>query len=208
MRTEEPLSILFVARTRQPYDALKVREALNARGLPGGAKDRTLYQITLPGGNVSALLWCADEHTLLIALARQSLEKAVLPRDGSPDPLVPEVRAVLKERIPPGTQLWVAGHCADWSKNAGVVLLSRLPADWQNQLVTIRTFGIGTVLADKAVTLNAAARCDDAKAAERFDKWLVGKAGDKHPPTIAREDNWLSLQLRTDTDALPGLLAP
>jgi hypothetical protein len=208
MRVDEPLSLVFVFRTRQPYDALKVRQVLNATSLPGKSAGRTLYQATFPFGNLTALLWCADERTLLVGLARESLEKAAIPGEGSPDPLAPEVRAVLSERVRPVGQLWVVGHAADWNKTAAGLLLGRLPEEWPQRLAAARTFGIWAVIADKTVTLNAAARCDNEKTVERLEKWLASRANAKSSPTLARDGNWLSLQMRTDADAFRGLLAP
>ena len=72
---------------------------LNARSQAAKSGDRTLYQVTVPGLNLPALLWCADEQTLLIALAQESLEKANLPRKGSPFPLDDEIVEVLKQRV-------------------------------------------------------------------------------------------------------------
>jgi hypothetical protein len=208
MRLDEPLSVIFVFRTRQPYDAERVRHALKAKSIPGKSGERTIYQVLFPTDSVSSLLWCADDRTLLVGLAHESLEKAVVPGENSPDPLVPEVRAVLSERIRPVGQLWIVGHAADWSKTAAALLLGRMPEGWQRQLVAIRTFGIWAVIADKTVTLNAAARCDNEKAVERLEKWLASRGSDKRAPTLAPDGNWLSLQLRTDTDSFRGLLAP
>jgi hypothetical protein len=208
LRLDEPLSVVFVVRTRQPYDSLKVRQALKARTLPTGTRGRTLYEATFPAGNLSALLWCADERTLLIGLARESLEMAKLPGDGKPDALVPEVQELLSERVRPLAQLWVVGHAADWTKSAASLLLARLPAEWQERLVPVRTFGIWTAIEDKRLTLNAAARCDDAKASERLEKWLANRANAKYSPRLAVDGNWLSLQMSTDADGFRNLLAP
>lgn len=208
MHSDEPLSVVFVARTRQPYDALKLRQTLNARGLPGTPAGRTLYQVTLPLGNLPALLWCPDKNTFLVALARESLEKAADGCQGTPDPLTPEVREVLSERVRPVGQLWVAGNSADWTKSAGALLLSGLPAEWQKQLAPVRTFGIWAVSADKAVTLNAAARCGDAAAAAVLEKWLAVRTAGKNAPTVVREGEWLSVQSRAEADAFRGLPAP
>jgi hypothetical protein len=208
MHLDEPLSVVLVARTRQSYDALKVRQALNARSLPGTPNGRTLYQVTLPLGNLSALLWCADSNTFLVALARESLEKATVPGQGSPDPLTPEVREVLSQRVGPAGQLWAAGHSANWTRSAGTLLLSGLPGEWQQRLVTVHTFGIWAVATDKSVTLNAAARCGDARAAEALEKWLATRTAGKDAPNLARDGEWLSVQVRTGSDGFPSLLAP
>jgi hypothetical protein len=209
MRTDEPLSVVFVYRTRQPYDALKVRQALNARSLPGKSGERTLYQVTVPGVNLTELLWFADEQTFLIALARESLEHANLPRKDAPSPLDDEIAALLKDRVGPGGQLWAVGHVADWEKGLAGLLIGRLPGEWPQQLTAVRAFAVRAVNADKAVTLNAAVRCSDDKATAQLEKWVEGRtAGKKNAPTLARDGSWLSLQLRTDPEALRDLFAP
>jgi hypothetical protein len=207
MRVDEPLSVVFVVRTKQAYNAHKVREALSARSLPGQTGGRTLYEAKFPAGNLPALLWCADDRTLLIGLARESLEKANVPSEDRPDSLVPEVREVLRTRVRPYAQLWVVGHAGDWTKTAASLLLARLPPEWQERLVAVRTFGIWAAVDGKSVTVNAAARCEDDKAAEKLEKWLSERGG-KNAPRCARDGNWLSLQRTTDADAFRGLFAP
>jgi hypothetical protein len=184
-----------------------VRRALKAKSIPGKSGERTIYQVLFPTESVSSLLWCADDRTVLIGLARESLETAIVPGEHARDPLVPEVRAVLSERVRPVGQLWIVGHAADWSKTASALLLGRMPAETQKQLFAIRTFGIWAVLEDKTVTLNAAARCDNEKAVERLEKWLASRDG-KISPILARDGNWLSLQMRMNADSFRGLLAP
>jgi hypothetical protein len=208
MRIDEPLSVVFVVRTLQPYEALKVRQALNARILPGDSGKRTLYQVAFPAGNLPALLWCADERTLLIGLANESLLKANIPGGSTADSLTPEVRTVLSERVRPVGPLWIVGNVADWNKTAAGLLLARLPEGWQQQLAAVRTFGIWAVIADKTLTLNAAMRCDNDKTVERLERWLMSRADGKNSPKLARDGNWLSLQMRTDPDTFRGLLAP
>jgi hypothetical protein len=136
------------------------------------------------------------------------LESATLAGERKTDPLVSEVRDVLSDRIRPVAQLWAVGYAADWSKTAPGLLLSRLPDEWQRRLISIRTFGIWADVDAKSVTLNAAARCDNAKTAEQLLNWLAKRGNSKNPPTLARDDNWLSIQSKTDLDSFRGMLAP
>jgi hypothetical protein len=208
MRTNELLSPVFVFRTRQQYDSEKLRHALKAKVEPGKAGGKTLYRVSFPTENLSSLLWCADEHTFLISLARESLEQAAVPGESGPDPLVPEVRGLLTERMRPVAQLWIAGYSADWGKTAVGLALGRLPEAWQKQLSAVRAFGVWVVTGDKSVTLNAAARCDDEKSAERLAKWSASRKTEKNPATIVHDDKWLSVQMRSDIDSIRELLAP
>jgi hypothetical protein len=208
MRSDEPLSAVFVFRTRQPYDALKVRQALNARSSPGNTGDRTFYQVTVPGLNLTELLWCADEQTFLIALAHESLEKALPPGKNSPSPLDDETAALLNTRIGPVAQLWAVGHVADWSKSLAGLLIGRTPGEWPALLASVRAFAVGLVGAENAVTLNASLRCDNDKSAERLETRVATRTAGKNAPTLALEGSWLSLQLRTEPDAFRALLAP
>ncbi len=207
MRTDEPLSLVLAARTRVPYDQLRVRQALNARSMPGSAGGRSLYQVTLPRWNLTALLWLADEHTLLVGLSRDSLEKAHASGGGT-DPLTPPVRAALVERVGPAGPLWVVGHVGDWDKSAAGLALARLPAEWRDRILTVHTFAARAGLADDKVTLTAAVRCADDKAAAGFAKWIAGRPSEKRAPSLAQEGDWVTIQLHTDPDGFRGLLAP
>jgi hypothetical protein len=208
MRSEELLSPVLVARTVHPYDPAKVRQALNARALPAQTAGRTLYQVTPPKANLTALLWCADERTLVLGLARESLEKANMPAEGKGEPLTPEVRDVLRKRIGPVGPLWAAGHVGDWGKTAAGLALLRLPEEWQRRIGTVHAFGVWAVPEVKSVTVNAAARCNDEKSAAALKKWLAGRAKNADALTLSQDGNWLSAQYRADADAVRGLFAP
>ncbi len=208
MRSGELLSPVLVARTVHPYDPAKVRQALNARALPGQAGGRTLYQVTPPKANLTALLWCADDRTFLLGLARESLEKANVPGEGRGEPLLPEVRDVLRKRIGPVGPLWAAGQVGDWGKTAAGLALLRLPEEWQRRVGTVHTFALWAVPEDKSVTVNAAARCNDDKAAAALKKWLAGRAKNSDALTLSLDGAWLSAQYRADPDAFRGVFAP
>jgi hypothetical protein len=208
VRSDELLSVIIVVRSRQGYDREKVKHALKAKGVPGPPGGRTLYKVSFPSENLSSFLWCADDHTFLISLAQELIETAKIPTDSSPDPLVPEVRAVLNERIRPVGQLWIAGYSPDWTKTvAGGILLGRMPEALQKQFAAVRTIGVWTVSQEKTLELNTAMRCDNEKSAERIEKWFASRKSDKYQPALVRDGNWLSLQVRTDIDSFRSLLA-
>ncbi|HZY89460.1 MAG TPA: hypothetical protein VFE78_31855 [Gemmataceae bacterium] len=205
VKADDPLPprLNVVVRTRQPYDAAKVRAALKARRAGGGQKE--LYRFDGPGG-VPLVLWCADERTLVVGLLATHLEAVPLrPRDdlGS---LVPELRPILRERMRPAGPVWAAGHAADWANTAAAPLLERLGKDDRDRIRSVRTFGVW-LQPGRELTVNAAFRCADPAAARGLGEYAQSRWGKATNLKVVADEGWLTLQLRTDAAAVGKALA-
>jgi hypothetical protein len=194
LRAEDPLGrpAALVVRTRRAYDADRVREALKTERLAVGG-DKTLDRFELKDPPLRPVLWCADDHTLVFSLLPVYFEHIPrTPRKGI-DHLPREVQKVL-ERVGPGNPLWVAGHIADWDKVEWTNLLPRLKKEDLARWTAVRTFA-AWLQGDRGVTVSAAIRCRDADAAGSLGAYFADGGW-----TTAREDDWLSLQWKTDLE--------
>jgi hypothetical protein len=197
-----PPRLNVVVRTRQPYDAAKVREALKARRAGGGKKE--LYRFDGPGG-VPLVLWCADERTLVLGLLANHLEPVPAePRDDL-GALVPELRPVLRERMRPAGPVWAAGHARDWANTAAAPLLERLGKDDRARVRSVQTFGVW-LQPGREVTVNAVFRCSDAAAARGLEEYVRSRWGKGTDLKAVADEEWLTLQLRTDPAAVAKAL--
>jgi hypothetical protein len=205
VKADDPLPprLNVVVRTREPYDAAKVREALKARRAGGGPKE--LYRYDGPGG-VPLVLWCADERTLVVGLLASHLEAVpARPRDDL-GALVPELRPILRERMRPAGPLWAAGHARDWADTAAAPLLERLGQEDRARVRSVRTFGLW-LQPGREVTVNAVFRCGDPAAARALEQYVQSRWGKGTNLKAVPDEDWLTLQLRTDAAALAKALA-
>ncbi len=198
-----PPRLNVVVRTREPYDAAKVRAALRAKRAGGGKKE--LYRFDGPGG-VPLVLWCADERTLLVGLLERHLEAVpAKPRDDL-GALVPELRPILRERMRPAGPVWAAGHARDWANTSAAFLLERLGKEDQARVRSVRTFGLW-LQPGREVTVNAVFRCADAAAARALGEYSRSRWGKGTSLKAVADEDWLTLQLRTDAASAAKALA-
>jgi hypothetical protein len=198
-----PPRLNVVVRTRLPYDAAKAIAALKARRAGGGKKE--LYRFEGPGG-VPLVLWCADERTLVVGLLANHLEAVPLrPRDDL-GALVPELRPILRERMRPAGPVWAAGHARDWANTAAAPLLERLSKDDRARVRSVQTFGVW-LQPGREVTVNAVCRCADATAARALDQYVQSRWGKAANLKAVADEDWLTVQLRTDAAAVAKALA-
>jgi hypothetical protein len=193
-----PPPITLVARTRQPYDAGKVREALKVERLAGGGKKR-LYSFKVR--DFSLVLWCADEHTLVVGWMDPHLALVPLTPSGDLRQLPAEVRTALTDRLEPGGPLWAVGYSRNWADTAAFTLFPRLKEDDRKRFHAVQTVAAQVQL-EPAVTVRAAFHCADEAAARGLEDYFrdPGRAGPQL--TTARDGAWLTLQLPTDLDAV------
>lgn len=204
---DAPLSVVLVVRTREAFDANKVRTALNAQRLKDKPGGHELFQFKLAPWDLPALGHVADGQTLLIGLAREALVQAAGAPLADLEQLPPDVREVLRERIATGALVWLAGHADDWAKTAAGAVLADLPAPDRDRLLTVQSLAAWAQPGNDAVTLSVVARCADDKAAESLETWLTAKMG-ANPAELkqSREGAWLTVQFRSPGD-LRELLA-
>lgn len=169
-RTDDVGRIVLLARTRRPYNVKQVRDTLKAEVSTDVGKKKA-YHFSVD--NWDALLWPADDWTVVVALSQQAL-KAV---PDAPGPEANGLPAVLqnarKDHLRPGAQVWLAGTIDNWEA-ARFFLSKRLSKEDLDALTAVRTFAFGLHLGED-VKLDAAFQTTDDASAEALQK-LLGKA--------------------------------
>jgi hypothetical protein len=202
-KADEPLpppSLTLVVRTRGPYNADKVREALKAHRLPGGK--RQLYSFEAQNLRLPLVLWCADERTVVVGLRDAQMAQVPLTPVQGLGRLTAEVRTALTERrLGPGGPLWAVGHSRNWADTAAFALFPRLKEDDRKRFQAAQTVAAQVQL-EPEVRVQAAFHCTEEAAARGLDRYFrdPGRAGPQL--TTVRDDTWLTLQLKTDLDAV------
>lgn len=167
----------FVVQTRQPYDLKAFAKELTA-----GRKDQ-LHQHPLyffQPGKLQGFLWCPSERTFVLGvvpdLANADEVKALLLTllparpyagvDGLPEAL----RQCVRQRLPRGTLLWLAGHKVPplWNLVIPFKAIKGLPRD----LDKVNTFHLD-VRFQKGVALVGEFQCADDAAAQRLQQFLA-----------------------------------
>jgi hypothetical protein len=197
----------FVVRTRRSIDRDRVLQALKAekqRDLDG----RSVHPFVMKTNHwlfreIGANAWFADDHTLVVAKTfddgpehRVPLE----PHTGS-EHLRPALRDLLKERIRPPAQVWVAGHLPP--RDQQFSLLKALLLDKDNApLEKVKTFGLWMTAEPKEATLRAAFDCEDEKAVEALTAYLAPPR-----PRIDRTTGKAPAKEKVPPDNLKGIRA-
>lgn len=221
--------VTLVAQSRRRCDPATVRAALKANSSPepGGREvyrfkpDRPLEALW-----PEALVWFADERTVVVAVPPED-RKAALPEPAAGiEHLSRAMKKLLTERLESGTQAWVAGHADDWNKTGVKLLLLAAPVKERQALEKMRSFAAGVQFAPEP-TVRAAFEGADEAAAERLEKYLVPPAGERKPlrllgsqPEAAdlgrelaeslkadRAGTWVTLQARARPETLRKALA-
>jgi hypothetical protein len=220
--------LTLVVQTRRRYNADTIRAALKASRSPEPG-ERQLFRFKLEKPSLEAVLWFAAERTLVVGLSEDDLK----PVPAEPQPqgaghLSRPLQEVLRERMGPSAQAWVAGHADDWDKTSVKLLLAGLRKEDRQVLGKVRTFA-GWLQFGQGMSVNADFDCADDAAAEALERYLVPKdAGDRKPirvlggrpetEPIARElgqtlkafrkDTWVTVQAKARADTVRQALAP
>jgi hypothetical protein len=193
--------VYLVVRTRQGYDASRVKKALQAtrpRELPapGGGK-RSVYSAKIQ--NVPLLLWLADERTFMLGLFTKMEDVPLTPQEGA-TPLPAELRQVIEQRLGAGVPIWLAGHSSDWEQT----LLPKLLSGWKrlpvlSQLKAVRTFAVA-LEPGRPARLFGSFRCADETSARRIEQQELAPRQKADPKgfTFNRDNEWLSVQMTVD----------
>jgi hypothetical protein len=172
----------LVVRTNRPYDAEAIRKSLHASRSPEPGK-KELYRIKLEKSLVTPVVWFADDHTLVLGLSAKDLESVpATPRTGI-DHLMPEIVSILKDRLNPGTPLWLVGRPQDWDKTVAWMLLERQAKAGQpvELLAQVQTFGVWFQFT-QGLVLNAAFHGADDSTTRALESYFTGQnLGDKKP---------------------------
>ncbi|MBI1915296.1 MAG: hypothetical protein HYS12_11240 [Planctomycetes bacterium] len=204
--------VQLIVRTRKDYDRDRVRVALNARSHPAiEGRERHLdqfHQDLLPG-LPDGLLGCPDARTVVLGWnVTRLLDMPTEPRENTTH-LPVSIMGVLKERMRPWGQVWVAGHTEEWSKPLLALLaLARLDEPDRQFVSKLKTFAVWLNVEEKEKqALHAALRCSDAAAAEAVETALASRFRKDGKPDsrlkLVRNDEWVTLQFRIGNDTSP-----
>jgi hypothetical protein len=212
--------LTMVIRTLQPYDAWQLRRDLGA-GTATKTGGRTLYRCANAVLLDEAVLWCADDHTLVLNWGDENLTAVPLsPRSGV-DHFTAALAAVLRERIDPmareqSAQVWLASNVADWNQTPVTLLRIKgiLQEDDWNLLSHVPTLALWAQL-EEGVTLHAACQASDDAAAEKVKETLAAYFSPDNPRLsfagngtqaeairadlseslqVTRQEDWVTLQ--------------
>lgn len=172
IRTSEgPLPrLVLVAQARQSFDSRKLREKLKAvRSTQLGSK--TVCHFTPEKSLVEFVIWFPAPDTVVVGLTRGDLE--AVPDTPVPDGgrLAPAVQKILKERVSPTAQTWLAGQMDDW-QNLKPWLALYLDKKAQDTLAGVRDYAFWLQFGD-GVKLDGTIDCADAASAQKLEANLA-----------------------------------
>lgn len=219
----------LVAQTLRRYDRDTIRDALKANRNPEpGTQNVFRFKPDKPLEAFwpEALVWFADERTIVVGVPVDERKKIMPEPAPGIDHLPRRLRTILKDRLGPVAQAWVVGQSDDWNKTSAQVLLLMMPAADRQTLEKVRAFG-GTVQLSPDFTVRAEFECADAAAAQKLEKYLVRPEAERKPlrllgsrPEAAdagrelaeslkatRDEAWLTLQARARAETVRKALA-
>jgi hypothetical protein len=159
-----------IVRTNRDHDRGQLRAALKA-GRPATRLEKTIYRFTIPQTLLEAVVWFADDRTLVFALAAEDLDDMPLqPGEGLARFPAPLQQAVAE--MNGGTFLWLAGHSSDWQKSLQGIPFLQVPKEAETLLREVRTFA-GWMQLSADVSFHLALGCADAESAGKVSDYLM-----------------------------------
>jgi hypothetical protein len=205
LKLENLLWLNVVIRTRQPYDAAELRGRLKADLVAHEGKKR-LYRFRPPQLRLPLVVWFADEHTLVLGLDDSHVEAAPEPPRTDLSGLAEELQVVLHEHRPAVAPLWITGHSRDWSRTLVRPLLERLARKSWQRLRAAPTFAIWVDM-NGTIRTQVVLHGKDEPSAHKLEEYLSTVVpADAGKATVAREKDWVLLQLKTDPAVLQRIL--
>jgi hypothetical protein len=200
------LRVQLILRTRKDYDDRPLHVALNARSHPViKARERHLYQChheLLPGGD-NWLLVCPNPRTVVLGWNCDPLSEMPAEPRKSLDHLPVSIVGVLKERVRPWGQAWLAGHLGEGPRPLLDLVEAGL-GEQDRQLVSkLKTFAVWLNVEDRPA-LHAALCYGDAAAAAAVETALTSRLAKLDSRgALFRKEEWVTLQYRLGNDTSP-----
>jgi hypothetical protein len=201
--------LFVVVQTRHPYAPGKVAAAL-APAQPTRHRQKLLVRFPLkPTGE--GLLWCHSERVLVLVLCLDAAMTddldaiAPRPRPGT-EGFAASLRAVLDQRLPSTSALWLAGHFEEPSALGDLLALTGKKSAELDLLLRVKTFSVAVQPHD-GLTLTGHFFTGDVKTAQRLRTLLEARRWpdaqsykvEAPPPEVAEPDaQWVTLQARGD----------
>lgn len=175
-----PPRVTLIVRTRQPYDEAKLRTALQAERKTE-RKQKTLYRF--PWDQLEFTLWAADRETFIVGLSPQDFDDVPATPAAGGEHLPAEFQPILKERLRPGTPVWVVARAEAWDRPEGQMLLTlaEVPKEERDVLAVVKTVGLWLRL-DPGRTLNGAVEAADEAKAAKVDAYVKQCAAEGKGP--------------------------
>ncbi len=209
--------VTVIARTRRPYDQAKIAEKIQPTRTMK-FRDRAAYEFALkPLGD--ALLWCADDKTLIYALrpeAPKLSHLADVPEKANEklESLSPELKQVIAERVNKQSVLWLAADMDAFQpvlKEYGKLLPN---PEQLTFLKSLKRVAVG-VYSQEGITLNGHFQANSVEGSKSLQGLFnaavfTGAKSQKveGPPAGATQldDLWVIWQIRAEVDSLRAAL--
>jgi hypothetical protein len=124
--------IVLVVQSRQTLNAENIRAILRA-GRRTERGQRTLYRFHAGQSGIEAVLWFADDRTLVLALVPEDVDNVPLSPIPGVERFSSDVQRLLADQLHEGTQAWIVGHAANWTR-----VLSPQPLPGMTNLTLVR----------------------------------------------------------------------
>jgi hypothetical protein len=204
--TSVPPHLWIVGRTKEPYDAEKLRDKLGAQRVADTGQ-RVIHRFQLKQSPFPLNLFCPDDRTTVVALLAGDLKSIPAARNEKLDQLNPELVQVIRERCEVSA-VWLAAHVEKWEPVLSRPLVADYSKKMRELLMGVRTMAVSLHL-DNALTLKAAIHCKDSAAAGALNRFFQAqRQGDTASLKMQQDDAWLAVQLRTDLAGLQKSLSP
>jgi hypothetical protein len=221
--------IILVVQTRQTLNAENIRATLRAERRTERGQ-RILYRFHAGQSGIEAVLWFADDRTVVLALVPEDLDNVPLSPIPSVERFSSDVHRILADQLHEGTQAWIVGHAANWTRalspqplpGMANLTLFQLSKREREVLSGLRTLGAWLEV-DREVVWHLAVEGRDSTAARKLEEYLAqfglepGKglktlekwAGNE---LLARElsetltrrekENWVTFQAKSSFEAI------
>jgi hypothetical protein len=227
--------VYLIVRARSTIVVSDVLDALHSSADQGSTKSqKTIYPVTLPQPVGKALLWFADERTLVFNLfGDDELKKVPFARKAGLGQLTPEVGAALVDRLRGPSPLWAIVHMDDSAQMEGIASLrgSVMPKAVVESMKKLRTVavwvegdrlansaaagcvlgcaGLGSALLrnESRLVLRAEVRAVDSISANGLLMLLQPDWVQQHGLSAEQEDVWVSVTWSADRATIEKVLA-
>lgn len=164
---------VLVIRTREAYDADKVRTALKARPVEPRTS-RALSRIQLGENYPFVILWCVDDHTLVASFQARDLPATAASPSPESQGYASHFPALQKhlEGLEEGTPVWVVGATEKLQKTLEELPFLPVPAEYRKTLGLLSSFA-GSMQTDGDISWRVALDCANPSAAKTLDAYLA-----------------------------------
>lgn len=163
-----PPAMVLAVQARQPIDQPGVRAALKSElSTTVGKKKVWKYNVRISSKlSLEGLLWFASPDMLVACFSKLDMEKVPDQPASGATQIPSALRDVLRERVNPASQAWLAGRVENWDAVTPLLSLA-MQKETLETLASLRTFGFGVQLG-RGIRVEGAVQCVDEAATERL----------------------------------------